>query len=134
MDFSSTWNKIILTQEEFENNPRWEAHLNNGLIVYSDSTYIEGRSDWDRLHSYCKTNNLKIDIFCIAFRDHKVFLDKGNGYYFRRMHLSNFGGGSKEYFVVGSGSFPEIIVYKYSLPELILFESEPRIVKEEDLI
>lgn len=133
MDIPSTC-KVELSQDDFEQIPRWEAHLTNGLIVYSDDKYIHNKSDWARLSEYCKQENISIDKFCIGFRDHKVFLDKRAGYYFRRMRLTAFGGDGKEYYIVGSGEPPEITIYKYALPELILFESESRLVTKEDLL
>lgn len=134
MDFPPAKVRISLDQDQFENSPRWEAHLNNGITVYSDGEYIDGASDWERLQNYCKDNNVKIDTFLIAFRDHKVFVDKSDGYYFRRMFLGSFGGTNKEYFIVGGGVAPLITIYKYALPELMLYESEEREVTNEDLI
>lgn len=134
MGVPSTTIRTTLSQDQFENVPRWEARLTDGLLVYSDNEYIDGKSDWERLGDYCRKNNLKIDTFLIAFRDHKVHIDKAEGYYFRRMFLASFGGGSKEYFVVGGGIFPEITVYKYVLPELMLFETDVRSIEKEDLL
>lgn len=126
--------KLTISQDEQENIPRWEAHLNNGLIVYSDNLNIDGSSDWERLLEYCKTNNIKAERFLIAFRDHKIYLEDNSRYYFRRMFLGDFSGFGKDYFIIGSGLPGLITIYKYMLPELIVNESELRFVTEEDLL
>ena len=123
-----------LDQDQFENTSRWEAHLNNGLIVYSDGLLIDDKSDWERLLEYCKENDIKAKNFCIAFRDQKIFMKENERYYFRRMYLGDFSGFGKDYFIVGCGQPGEITVYKYMLPELTVGEFENRIVLEEDLL
>ena len=119
--------QTALTQEFYENYPRWEAKLSNGIIVYSDNEYINNLSDWDRLQKYCKQESTTIIGFCFGFRDHIITLPENKKYYyFRRMVLASFSGIEKYYFVVGCGNEKSIEVSKYAMPEVIFYEKEER--------
>jgi hypothetical protein len=116
----------------WEENPRWEATLSNGLVVYSDNQYINNKSDWERLKDFCKNNSLKINNFLIGFRDNVINIE--NVTYFRRMLLGSFGGHIKHFFVIGTGNSSPIDVYIYGLPDMMLSEQEKREVDLGELI
>ena len=126
MDIQTT-----LDREFYENNPRWEVKLSNGVKVYSDNQYINGFSDWERVQNYCNSNDVKIVGFCFGFRDHLVHLqDDCKYYYFRRRLKASFAGTEKSYFVVGAGNHNIIEISKYSMPEVILEEKEERNIND----
>jgi hypothetical protein len=115
-------NSIIL-QELYENHPRWVVILNNGKMVRSNEFPSES---WKELGLYVKENSLKIESFCIAFRDNYIGFPVGaDGYFFRCSILATHGW-EKHSFIAGYLKDGILSVEKYELPELSYLGRETR--------
>lgn len=136
-------NLICTEHDEFihyyyENLPRWEVYLNNGLRVYQDDGRAGfNKSAWERLKQYCQENNVGIDTFKIAFRDNVIGLPSNKSAYYFRNRVDCMLRSEKQFrfFIVGykDQMNPRVQCKIYSVPDLILRESEERDFDTNDL-
>jgi hypothetical protein len=118
----------------------WVAGLASGLTVYADDDRpgLE-RSAWLRLRRHCRETGDRVTSLRVKFRDHwEGTLPAGaDGYFFHKAATCSLG--SKDiqyYFLIGALTNGTVLVQKYKVPELLLFEvsSRPEVGCEHGLI
>jgi len=118
---------------------RWVATLNSGLTVYQDDARpgLEVESAWLRLKEFLQSTGDYITALRIEFRSHveRPVPDHAEGYFFRRSAIGCLTSQTtKGFFLVGHLQKSEILVQRWSVPELILVEKEVRDPTNEELV
>ena len=118
------------SRDYYENNPRWVVVLSNGESVFQDDGRpgVEPRSAWERLHNYCKDNNLHIQSMSIMFRSNRQALPSNmDGYYFSKGSRGAFGfPKTMQLFFVGILNNGKLEVSCWKVPEMVKEKTEER--------
>lgn len=124
-------------QNMYEGNTRWIVTLNDGRSVYQDDGRpgLDKESAWERLYYFCQETGLYITGMRLQFRSHVEHLEPNKeGYFFCKSILgSPFMEKNFHYFVAGYLENGIIYTRTWKIPELIVYEEERRIPKDQDV-
>ena len=117
-------------QDIEESTTIWICTLSNGEIIYQDDERPDRmhHSAWVRLKNYCEANGLYVVKIQLKFRSHSefVFDEEADGYCFRKGVLGSFGSANQHFYLVGILKNGIVNMQKWSVPELILSETDER--------
>ena len=116
-------------QDIEESTTLWIASLSDGTKAFMDDDRPNlYHSAWVRLKEYCETNNLHVVKMQLKFRSHSefVFDEDSEGYCFRKGVLGSFGSANQHFYLVGILKNGIVNMQKWSVPELILSETDER--------
>jgi|SRR5690606_41536442 len=110
----------------------WIATLSNGKHVYQDDERPNKEpSSWYRLKKYCDENQVKILDLNLKFRSHIENIGQADGYYFIKSILGSWGTTKNWYYYkVGKLIDQNLIIEKWSVPYLLLQETESINIEE----
>jgi len=124
----------------------WKAILSNGEVIYQDDYTADGNA-WERLQTYCKQNNLRLEHFMLEYYDNtlNILPPFADGYFFRRGILSEFlcesnGDGfstpfqglRSKTFIIGYFKNGLLHSYQVKIPELqVMFDEQIRDKSEQ---
>ena len=113
-----------LSQEVYENIPRWEVQLSDGRKVYQG---FDAAQSWKDLRKFLIENpSLKITALYAAFRDNYIIVkENADGYFFRCSILATYNW-SKLSFILGYITDGILTVEKWELPEMTFLGKENR--------
>ena len=118
-----------------ENYTMWIATLNDGTVVYQDDwkPNVE-KAAWLRLKDYCDRPSLHVTELRAQFRDHVERVpSNADGYTFRFGVGADWGGPTRQQYVLGYvvGDTRRKVVYK--VPELIVEVEKEQSVDPSDI-
>ena len=117
-------------ENRLEDTTFWIATLSNNEVVWMDDERPERKhhSAWIRLKEHCEINKLHVVKIQLKFRSHSEFVydEDSEGYAFRKGVLGSFGSANQHFYLVGILKNGIVNMQKWSVPELILSETDER--------